>query len=163
MLERGEALPREGLFADDLQQLPLPAQAYTTLLAGEACHPIWCSTICAEYQGSTTRSMYRHSFEDPSRLAADLCLQCCGSAGVEKVLPLVPEARRAQLLGGFAALWGRTPSKSPVKLACLRFMAGLFARPARFLRPGADGEVLVPEAEAAQWLQVRLCAMTHST
>ena len=75
----------------------------------------------------------------------------------------MPRARQAQLLGGFAALWGRTPSKSPVKLACLRFMAGVFAQPAKCLRPGADGEVLVPEAEAAQWLQVRLCATTHPT
>ena len=163
MLERGEALPREGLFADDLQQPPLPAQAYTTLLAGEGLP----SKLVPDHLCQAKEAKHAACTNTALKIQAGLLQMVyhsgCVLAGVEKVLPLVPAARGAQLLGGFAALCSRTPSKSPVKLACLRFMAGIFAQPAKFLRPGAHGEVPVPEAEAAQWLQVRLCAMAHST
>ena len=76
--------------------------------------------------------------------------------GALRTLPTVPAPRRAQLLAAAAALWARTPVRSPARLHVLAFWRRLLADPvAAFYQPCAagDGLALLRPEDAVGWLQ----------
>lgn len=73
--------------------------------------------------------------------------------GARRVLPLLPRARRAQLLGAAWRLWQRSGARSGARGRVLAFWQALLRDPAAaFYAPVPGGGALLQHEEAAAWL-----------